>query len=267
MNGYGHGRFRVLGLALVATLALTGFGQANAARATGKTPKPKVVKGAGDIGARVAEFRALLGADNGGSPTQYPSGRREINWDGVPDEFAAPNALPPDFFNATAEPRARGAVLETPGDNVSVSAKEGNPAGVAVRFGNINFSYADRFRTFSAERLFSPTGSNVVNLRFNVPGTTAEAAVRGFGAVYTSVDRKESAAFQYFDKRGKSLGKFAVPVSKNGLSFLGVQFADPVVARVKIVYGNNKLGPDDRGKYDVAVMDDFIYGEPQALTG
>jgi hypothetical protein len=114
--------------------------------------------------------------------------------------------------------------------------------------------------------LFSPIGSNVVNLRFNVPGTSTEAAVRGFGAVYTSVDRKESAAFQYFDKRGKSLGKFAVPVSKNGLSFLGVRFAKPIVTRVKIVYGNNELGPDDGGRYDVAVMDDFIYGEPQAVT-
>jgi hypothetical protein len=256
-------RFAVLGAALAMTGMLGGFGHGSPDAA----PKPKVVKGAGDISAKVAEFRALLGADNGGGPSQYPSGRREINWDGVPDEFAAPNALPSDFFNATAEPRARGAVLETPGDNVAVSANEANPAGVAVRFGNVNPSYVDRFRTFSAERLFSPVGSNVVNLHFNVPGTTTKAAVRGFGAVYTSVDRKESAAFQYFDKRGKSLGKFAVPVSKNGLSFLGVQFANPVVARVKIVYGNNKLGPDDRGKYDVAVMDDFIYGEPQPLTG
>jgi hypothetical protein len=25
-------------------------------------------------------------------------------------------------------------------------------------------------------------------------------------------------------------------------------------------------GRDDKGKYDVAVMDDFIYGEPQAVT-
>jgi hypothetical protein len=147
-----------------------------------------------------------------------------------------------------------------------VSANPDNPAGVAVRFGDINPSYVDRFRTFSAERLFSPIGSNVVKLRFALPGTSTRAVVRGFGAVYTSVDRKESAVFEYFDKRGKSLGKFAVPVSKSGLSFLGVQFADPIVARVKIVYGNNKLGPKDSGKYDVAVMDDFIYGEPQSLT-
>jgi hypothetical protein len=35
------------------------------------------------------------------------------------------------------------------------------------------------------------------------------------------------------------------------------------VARVQIVYGNSKLGPDDSRRYDVAVMDDFIFGEPQ----
>lgn len=260
MHGAVHRRLAALGVAVLAISVFAGLGRGSGA------PKPKVVKGAGDITAKVEDFRARLGSDNGGAPSQYPSGRREINWDGVPDELAAPNALPSDFFNAQTEPRARGAVLETPGDNVAVSAKEGNRAGVAVRFGNINPSYVDRFKTFSAERLFSPVGSNVVNLTFNVPGTNTEAAVRGFGAVYTSVNKKESAAFQYFDKRGKSLGKFAVPVSKNGLSFLGVVFRDPVVARVKIVYGNNKLGPDDKGKYDVAVMDDFIYGEPQAVT-
>jgi hypothetical protein len=37
-----------------------------------------------------------------------------------------------------------------------------------------------------------------------------------------------------------------------------------VVARVEIAYGNGKLGPDESADYDVAVMDDFIYGEPQA---
>jgi hypothetical protein len=55
-------------------------------------------------------------------------------------------------------------------------------------------------------------------------------------------------------------------VSKQKLSFLGVVFRRAVVARVRIEYGNTRLGPDDGGKYDVAVMDDFIYGEPQPLS-
>jgi len=34
---------------------------------------------------------------------------------------------------------------------------------------------------------------------------------------------------------------------------------------VQIVYGNTKLGPNDDARYDVAVMDNFIFGEPQAV--
>jgi hypothetical protein len=228
--------------------------------------EPTVVSGAGDIEPLVEEYRALLGPDNGGAPEAHGSGRREINWDAVPDEFAAPDALPSDFFNFTEDPRARGAVLETPGDHVAVSADSDNPEDAEVRFGDVNPSYADTFQTFSEERLFSPIGSNVVDLGFFVPGTDTAAAVRGFGAVYTDVDREETAAFEFFDANGGSLGSFAVPVSEDGLSFLGIAFPEPIVARVRIVYGNTELGPDDGGQYDVAVMDDFIYGEPQPVA-
>jgi hypothetical protein len=65
------------------------------------------------------------------------------------------------------------------------------------------------------------------------------------------------------DMRGRSLGTFRVPVSRNGLSFLGVVFPSAVVARVRIEYGSGPLGPADSPTYDAAVMDDFIYGEPQ----
>jgi len=229
-------------------------------------PKPTVVKGSGAITAAVEQYRALLGPDNGGAPGSQPSGRREINWDGVPDEFAEPNGYPPDFFNASVAPRARGVVLSTPGQRLGVSADSDNAGGAAVRFGDINPSYVDTFTAFSEERLFSPVGSNVANIRFFVPGSSTPAAVRGFGAVYTDVDRAGSADFTFYDTTGKVLGKFPVPKSKDGLSFLGVAFPEPIVGRVKIVYGSSKLGPDDSAKYDVAVMDDFIFGEPQAAN-
>jgi hypothetical protein len=226
---------------------------------------PTVVSGAGDITPIVEQYRAILGEpNNGGAPGAHATGRREINWDGVPDEAAAPNFLPADFFNADVEPRARGARLATPGGGVQVSADSDNSAGTAVRFGHLNPGYSTSFSAFSGERLFSPVGSNVVDLTFFVPGTQTPAQVRGFGAVYTDVD-SDHTAFEYFDKDGRSLGQFQVPIADNGLSFLGVAFDQPVVARVRIEYGTVALGPDDSAEQDAAVMDDFIYGEPQAI--
>ncbi len=212
---------------------------------------PLIRAGAGADGpaiqAIVDQFRADLGP------------RREINWDAVPDNFAAPNFLPGDFFNS------RGAFFSTPGTGVQVSADSTNSTSTAVRFGNINPTYPAIFKTFSAERLFSPIGSAIVDLTFFVPGTNVPAAVKGFGAVYADADLVDATSFQYFDAQGNSLGSFSIPVSNNGLSFLGVSFDSPIVRRVRIVYGNSALGPNDGNGTDVAVMDDFIYGEPEAI--
>lgn len=224
---------------------------------------PTVVSGAGDITSIVDQYRNLLGPNNGTEPgSRGPSGYREIDWDGVPDEVAAPNFMPADFFNAPEAPRARGAFFSTPGEGVQVSADVDNPTGTAPYFTNINPVYT--FQTFSDERLFSPIGSNVVDLTFFVPGTNAPATVRGFGAVYTDVDTNHT-AFEYFDKDGNSLGTFETPIADAGLSFLGVVFPEPVVFRVQIRYGTAALGPNDSADTDVAVMDNFIYGEPQPL--
>jgi len=228
-----------------------------------------VIAGAGatpaDIQAKVDEYRQLLGMPNNeGQPGTQPAGHREINWDGVPDELAAPNTYVAGFFNDTKPPRARGAVLSTPGTGLVVSADSDNPAGATPRFGHINDSYSNIFTAFSGERMFSPIGSNIVDLEFFVPGTNTPALVRGFGAVYADVDTDHT-AFEYFDAAGKSLGQFRTPISNNGLSFLGVAFPEPIVHRVRIAYGTTALGPDDGPDNDVAVMDDFIYGEPQAV--
>ena len=101
-----------------------------------------------------------------------------------------------------------------------------------------------------------------MNLRFSVPGTERPAVVRGFGAVFTGVDPQENTVFRYFDARGRWLGTYRVPVSRKGLSFLGVVFPSAVVARVRIEYSSRPVGPTDTPTYDAAVMDDFIYGEP-----
>jgi hypothetical protein len=250
--------------AVAAVLCLSGMWMIASVADAGTKPKPTIVRGSGDIATTIEKYRTLLGPDNGGVAQSFPAGRREINWDAVPDEFSQPNGYPPDFFNAPAEPRARGAVLNTPGDHLGVSADGDNPTGAAPRFGDINPTYVDTFTTNSAEKLFSPVGSNVATIKFYVPGSDRPALTRGFGAVYTDVDSKKAADFTFYDAKGKVLGTYAVPKSKGGLSFLGVAFKKPIVSRVKIVYGTSELGPDDSTQYDVAVMDDFIFGEPQA---
>jgi hypothetical protein len=230
---------------------------------------PVVITAAGtkpdDVRAKVDEYRQLLGMpDNGGTPGSQPAGHREIVWDGVPDELAAPNFYLVDFFNDTKPPRARGAVLATAGQGLMVSADSDNPTGTPPRFGDINDSYSNIFTAYSGERMFSPVGSNIADLTFFVPGTTTPAVVRGFGAIYADVDTDHT-AFEYFDAQDKPLGTFATPISNNSLSFLGVAFPEPIIHRVRITYGTVALGPDDSAQNDVAVMDDFIFGEPQAI--
>ena len=228
--------------------------------------EPQVVTASGDITAAVEQYRALLGVDNGGEPgTKGTSGYREINWDSLPDEESAPNLYAPDFFNQPEAPRARGIVLNTPGEGLMVSANANNPTGTPPRFGNINPQYAEIFKTFSDEKLFSPIGSNLVVITFFVPGTDVPATVRGFGAVYTDVDTTHT-AFEYFDKDRNSLGSYETPICDGCLSFLGVAFDEAVIASVEVRYGTGALGPDDgAGEVDVAVMDNFIFGEPQAI--
>src|SRR5262249_57502147 len=54
------------------------------------------------IQATVDAYRADLGTLNPNVPGSFGSGRREINWDAVPDAFAAPNNLPANFFDVNS---------------------------------------------------------------------------------------------------------------------------------------------------------------------
>lgn len=260
---------RFLALGAISAAALVIFGCGSDDDPAGPGSEPTIVQGsaadAAGLATFVVQYRSLLGTDNGGEPgTRGESGYREINWDTVPDASAAPNFCDGGFFNAATAPRARGIVLHTPGSGLMVSADADNATLTLPRFGNINPQYANIFKAYSTERLFSPVGSHIVNLSFFVPGTNTPATIRGFGAVYTDVDTRHT-AFEYFDRNGNSLGVFETPVSNNGLSFLGVAFEEAVVARVEVRYGTGALGPDDGVGVDVAVMDNFIYGEPQAI--
>ena len=226
---------------------------------------------AASIQSQVDAFRAALGGANNGVGGAFSNGRREINWDAVPDSSSAPNNLPANFFNSNSP---RGAIFSTPGDAAAafqVSAKSGNPTNTPVRFGNLNANYTNIFSTFSPERLFTAlsTTGNVTDVTFFLPGTSVPATVSGFGSVFTDVDLATSTKIQYFDSANGLLVEQNVPASAgNGsLSFLGVSFTNRRIARVRIFSGNSKIGPDDNpgGGVDIVVMDDFIYGEPQAL--
>jgi hypothetical protein len=212
------------------------------------------------IQSAVNNYRAALGEpNNGNTPGSQAFGRREINWDGVPDSFSAPNKLPGNFFNANA---TRGAEFLSIGDGFQVSGKN----GVApVEFDNIR---AKNFQTFSPERLFTALGNNVMEVQFFVPGSKNKAYVSGFGAVFTDVDKHNLTSIEYISPTGAVLYKGWVPASHNGgLSFLGVKFKhNEKVAKVRITTGDAALNPGNSDKwFDIVAMDDFLYSEPRSL--
>jgi hypothetical protein len=222
---------------------------------------------AGANAAAITAARDQYRVDLGGGTTAGANGsfgglRREINWDGVPDAASAPNNLAANFFNSNSP---RGVVFSTPGSGFQVSAN----SGVApVEFDNIDPSYSADFAPFSAQRLFTALGSNVVDVNFFAPGTNTPALTRGFGSVFTDVDRANTTSIELFDASNASLGSFIVPTSigNESLSFLGVSFPTAVISRARITNGNTALAAgvtDQQGdSRDLVVMDDFIYGEP-----
>jgi hypothetical protein len=219
----------------------------------------QVVSGSGDVSGQVAQFRSLLGDPlNGATPGAQPTGRREINWDGVPAGFTDNDDFPGDFFN-TRSPR--GVVFSTAGPGFRVSSKN---------LADVDSTYAQDFSAFSPQKTFAVSGSTVMNADFQVPGSTTPALVRGFGVVFVDVDRQGSATLEFFGPSG-SLGRFEAPVRSgpSPFSFLGVVFQDQVVTSVRIVSGQAALGTGVRdvsegGTQDLVVMDDFLYSEPVA---
>lgn len=210
----------------------------------------------------VDAFRTALGggttAGANGSFSDGTGARREINWDGVPDALAAPNNLPANFFNVNSP---RGAVFSTPGTGFQVSAN----AGVGpVQFDNINPSYSSLFATFSAQRIFTAVGSNVLDVNFFLPGTSTPALVDGFGAVFSDVDLVNSTSLSLYDLNNSLLGTWNVLSSSGNetMSFLGILFGTPTISRVRITSGNTALGPNESAGVDLVAMDDFIFGEP-----
>lgn len=242
--------------------------------------QPVVFQAAGpdaaSIQGSVDAFRATLGEPNNGNAVgPLASGRREINWDGGGNNDTTTAPVTP--FNVFLD--SRGSQFTSPGTGLSQAPPAGGPQGGLAGLFN-NPTYGTIFSTFSPLRLFTPVGSNVTNAGFFIPGTNGAqpATVRGFGAVFTDVDRPNgerdgqplkdrlpSTWIKYLGVDGTLLFSGVVPASPGdgGLSFFGIVFDDARIAGVQIISGKVAPGPDDTQE-DIVVMDDFLYVEPQA---
>jgi hypothetical protein len=227
----------------------------------------------------ITEFRAALGGNNNGVTAPggpiIAGGRREINWDGGNAANTTTSLTPTPVLDQFLV--GRGARFTTPGSGFV----QAPPAGLAAADVFNNPSYATIFKAFSLSRLFSAIGSNVTDTLFFVPGTSdVKAVTRGFGVVFSDVDlpdggddpspkqggKRASTLIEYFDKDGDVLFSSFAPSSPGdgNFSFVGIVFGDARIASVRITTGAIP-GIDDSPKRDVVMMDDFIYGEPQAI--
>jgi|CXWL01.1.fsa_nt_gi hypothetical protein len=213
----------------------------------------------------VDSFRAALGALNPNTAVNNADGRREINWDAVPLAVSDPAAFPGTFFNGSNPGRARGVVFSTePGGSFLVSTNAGDP-------NPIRFGFPVDFVPFSEQKLFTSVNSLITEVSFFTPADQVTPAVTdGFGAVFNDVEFADTSKMEFFDRHGNLLeSHFVIASGTSGtLSFLGVAFDSPVLAKVRITAGAAKLLSN--GNYvsgtDGVVMDDFIYGEPRAAV-
>lgn len=222
---------------------------------------------AADIQQTVDEFRTALGANNGNLPENGdPNGRRQINWDALPDAFSDPNFFPGDFFNGSTPGRARGIEFQETGDTTGFLVSSTEASGQPTAFGFENF-----LPVFSEERLFAPVGGTTFDILFFDPADQiTQATTRGMGIVFSGLDFDDTVQVDFLNLAGEllaSLNPFGPDDAD--LSFLGAIFDTAEVAKVQIAGGNRFLienGSFGGGIGDGFVMDDFIFGEPTPVN-
>jgi hypothetical protein len=218
-----------------------------------------VVKATGNIQNDVEAFRNLLGPLN--TMPGATAGRREINWDAVPDSLLDV-ALPNNFFNQT-------------GDNAVASLQKGVTYSAtgsfmvsSTSFAKVNGDASSQFQAFSGSNTFANVTAAKWDVSFQKAGTTISAAIQGFGLVFSDVDEDNSTSLEFFNG-DKSLGKYFVPPhnTTSSFSFLGVYFKNGErITKVTVTHdGFLSEGTKDiseNGTKDLIVLDDFIYSEP-----
>lgn len=205
-------------------------------------------------------FRAALGGTlNAPNTPPADSGRREINWDGVPAALTNVDTFPATFFNVNSK---RGALLSTPGTGLRVDS---------TAFASVNAGFATQFKAFSPKKLFMAVGSNQVEVDFKLVGTNTNGLSKGFGVVFSDVDALGTQV-ELFDRTGVLIATLGAGAQSGAqrFSFIGAVFDSPVIARVLITSGTAALSAtiadiSAGGTNDLVVMDDFVYGEPQPL--
>lgn len=217
-----------------------------------------------DITSTRDAFRTAIGGGSvAGANGDFGGLRREINWDGVPGTFSDPNLLPGNFFNVNSP---RGAVFNTPGTGFMVSANAGLTTPTL-------FGFPGDLQTFSPQKLFAIVGSNTMDIRFFVAGTTMAATTSAFGAIFVDAEDNNEFNFtkmEFFDPSGATIFSRTVLATGNqGLSFLGgVASAGERIGSVRITTPANFLvsnGKRDNEDIDFVIMDDFIYASTRKI--
>lgn len=249
---------RAAGVALFLAAGLAACSNDSNGGGPADLPAATVATGTGNLAtvtAALTAFKTTLGgANNNATPGTQAGGFRAINWDAVGAPVLDTDTLPAATFSN------RGLLMQTDGSGFRVDDSS---------FKQIPNVDPVNFPAFSGTKLFASVGSTKMDALFNVPGHLATpAAVRAFGVVFVDNEIAGSATIEAFDGEGRSLGKFSAPVTGSGqFSFVGVTFDSAVVARVRITSGTNALGTAAEAPgtgVDLVVMDDFVFGEPQA---
>lgn len=255
---------RVFGMKSSALIAACLFVLASAlSGALAQSSYPRVFSAAGgvrEVGKEFARFQRELGGENNGNDKgPLADGFRSIDW----DADIVPFDMPGNFFKDEV---TRGMELVgTKEFRVSNPAKT-DPDFPDNLFNSINRDHPNQFQAFSPERIFSPLEDNEFVILFSIPGVDKRANVAGFGAIFVDVDVEHQTFLDFFNTRGDKLDRYFVDAYPQGLSFLGVVYEHPVISKVGVGLGNATLRNTDLPPdYDVVVMDDFAFGEPQLV--
>jgi hypothetical protein len=228
----------------------------------------------------------------------FPTGHREVVWDGVPETLRNKANFNQSFFDRQTGGAAgvQGGVIfkEIGGtgqevndalngavpDPANVGPPVNPPSELGGDFSNHNASYAGNLLSFTQSASFAPLGTVVTDVTFHVAGSQAPGVVNGLGVVFASVDKPQVTSVEYFDENDVSIAKVYSPVQSVGpfpvagplaankfpFTFVGYVDQGARIARVRIVSGDTPVdtAANDMplGNKDVVVFDDIYYGEP-----